>query len=221
MSEKLVIIGNGMAPGRMLEHLLEQAPDRYSVTIFNAEPRVNYDRIMLSPVLSGEKAYEEIIIHGDGWYIANNITLYKGHKIVAIDRQAKTVTSDHGVTEPYDRLVIATGSVPFIIPVPGHNLPGVLSYRDLDDVNAMLLAAQSRAKAVVIGGGLLGLEAAAGLQMRGMDVTVIHLMPTLMERQLDAAAGYLLERTLEERGINIRTKASTRTILGEKKVEGI
>ncbi|MGV2184556.1 FAD-dependent oxidoreductase [Rhizobium rhizogenes] len=126
MTQKLVIVGNGMAPGRMLEHLLEQAPDLYQVTIFNAEPRVNYDRIMLSPVLSGEKDYEQIIIHGDGWYIKNNITLYKGHKIVAIDRAAKTVTSDHGVTESYDKLVIATGSVPFIIPVPGKELRGVL-----------------------------------------------------------------------------------------------
>ena len=124
MTEKLVIIGNGMAPGRMLEHLLEAAPGRYEVTIFNAEPRVNYDRIMLSPVLSGEKDYEQIIIHGDGWYIKNGITLYKGHKIVAIDRAAKTVTSDHGVTAPYDKLVIATGSVPFILPVPGNNLAG-------------------------------------------------------------------------------------------------
>ena len=180
MTEKLVIIGNGMAPGRMLEHLLEAVPGRYAVTIFNAEPRVNYDRIMLSPVLSGEKSYEQIIIHGDGWYIKNGITLYKGHRITAIDRVAKTVTSDHGVVEPYDKLVIATGSMPFILPVPGNNLAGVLSYRDLDDVNAMLLAAQSRAKAVVIGGGLLGLEAAAGLEAQGMDVTVLHLMPTLM-----------------------------------------
>lgn len=221
MTEKLVIIGNGMAPGRMLEHLLEKAPGRYQVTIFNAEPRVNYDRIMLSPVLSGEKAYEEIIIHGDGWYIKHDITLYKGHKIVAIDRQAKTVTSDHGVTEPYDKLVIATGSVPFIIPVPGHNLPGVLTYRDLDDVRAMMLAAQSRAKAVVIGGGLLGLEAAAGLNAQGMDVTVLHVMPTLMERQLDPAAGYLLQRAVEERGIKVITKANTQAITGNGKVEQV
>ncbi|TIT65405.1 MAG: NAD(P)/FAD-dependent oxidoreductase [Mesorhizobium sp.] len=221
MTEKLVIIGNGMAPGRMLEHLLEQAPGRYAVTIFNAEPRVNYDRIMLSPVLSGEKAYEEIIIHGDGWYIKHGITLYKGHKIVAIDRTAKTITSDHGVTEPYDKLVIATGSVPFIIPVPGHNLPGVLTYRDLDDVQAMMLAAQSRAKAVVIGGGLLGLEAAAGLNAQGMDVTVLHVMPTLMERQLDPAAGYLLQRAVEERGIKVITKANTQAITGNGKVEQV
>ncbi|MER8435608.1 nitrite reductase large subunit NirB [Mesorhizobium sp. M1312] len=221
MTEKLVIIGNGMAPGRMLEHLLEKAPDLYQVTIFNAEPRVNYDRIMLSPVLSGEKDYEEIIIHGDGWYIKHGITLYKGHKIVAIDRQAKTVTSDHGVTEPYDKLVIATGSVPFIIPVPGHDLPGVLTYRDLDDVRAMMLAAQSRAKAVVIGGGLLGLEAAAGLNSQGMDVTVLHVMPTLMERQLDPAAGYLLQRAVEQRGIKVITKANTQAITGNGKVEQV
>jgi len=221
MTEKLVIIGNGMAPGRMLEHLFEAAPGRYQVTIFNAEPRVNYDRIMLSPVLSGEKDYEEIIIHGDGWYIKNGIILYKGHKVVGIDRTAKTLKSDHGVVTSYDKLVIATGSVPFILTVPGHDLPGVLSYRDLDDVNAMLLAAQSTATAVVIGGGLLGLEAAAGLSARGMDVTVLHLMPTLMERQLDPAAGHLLQKTVEARGIKVITKANTKAILGERKVEGV
>ncbi|MEI3854067.1 MULTISPECIES: NAD(P)/FAD-dependent oxidoreductase, partial [unclassified Ensifer] len=220
-TEKLVIVGNGMAPGRMLEELFEKASGRYAVTIFNAEPRVNYDRIMLSPVLSGEKDYEQIIIHGDGWYIKHDITLYKGHKIIAIDRDAKTVTSDHGVTESYDKLVIATGSVPFIIPVPGKDLRGVITYRDLDDVQAMLLAAQSREKAVVIGGGLLGLEAAAGLNARGMDVTVLHVMPTLMERQLDPSAGYLLQRAVEERGIKVITKANTKRIVGEEKVEGI
>jgi nitrite reductase (NADH) large subunit len=176
---------------------------------------------MLSPVLSGEKSYEQIVIHGDGWYIENGITLYKGHKIIAVDRAAKTVTSDHGVVEPYDKLVIATGSVPFIIPVPGKDLPGVLSYRDLDDVNAMLLAAQSRAKAVIIGGGLLGLEAAAGLNLRGMDVTVLHVNPTLMERQMDPAAGYLLQKALEERGIKVITKANTKAIVGNGKVEGV
>ncbi|CAG1005489.1 MAG: NAD(P)/FAD-dependent oxidoreductase [Rhizobiaceae bacterium] len=221
MTEKLVIVGNGMAPGRMLEHLFEIAPGRYDVTIFNAEPRVNYDRIMLSPVLSGEKSFEEIVIHGDGWYIQNGVTLYKGHRIVSIDRDARTVTSDHGVTESYDRLVIATGSVPFIIPVPGKDLPGVITYRDLDDVNAMLLAAQSRAKAVVIGGGLLGLEAAAGLKARGMEVTLVHVMPTLMERQLDPAAGYLLQKAIEARGIEVLTRANTKAIVGDGKVEGV
>ncbi|UIJ72226.1 nitrite reductase large subunit NirB [Aurantimonas sp. HBX-1] len=221
MTERLVIIGNGMAPGRMLEHLFELAPGRFRVTIFNAEPRVNYDRIMLSPVLSGEKRFEEIVIHGDGWYVANGITLYKGHRIVAIDRVAKTVTSSHGVTEPYDRLVIATGSSPFILPVPGKDLAGVLSYRDLDDVEAMILAAQAGVKAVVIGGGLLGLEAAAGLRAQGMAVSVVHLMPTLMERQLDPAAGYLLQKALEKRGIEVITGATTRAIRGETRVEGV
>src|SRR6516164_3564090 len=221
MTEKLVIVGNGMAPGGVLEHLVGEAPRRYRVTIFNAEPRVNYDRIMLSPVLSGEKEYEQIIIHGDGWYREHRITLHKGHRIIAIDRSAKTVTSDQGVTESYDKLVIATGSQPVILPVPGHTLNGVLTYRDLDDVNAMLLASQSTAKAVVIGGGLLGLEAAAGLKARGMDVTVVHLMPTLMERQLDASAGYLLKRALEARGIKVLTGANTKAILGERAVEGV
>jgi nitrite reductase (NADH) large subunit len=218
---RLVVVGNGMAPGRMLEHLLQQAPGRYQITIFNAEPRVNYDRIMLSPVLSGEKDYEQIVIHGDGWYIKNDVTLYKGHKIVAIDRMAKTVTSDHGTIAHYDKLVIATGSTPIILPVPGNDLAGVLTFRDLDDVNAMLLAAQSRAKAVVIGGGLLGLEAAAGLKSHGLDVTVVHVMPTLMERQLDSAAGYLLQRALEARGIKVLTKANTQAILGTGKVEAL
>jgi nitrite reductase (NADH) large subunit len=218
MKQRLVVVGNGMAPGRALERLFEAAPDAYDVTIFNAEPRVNYDRIMLSPLLSGEKQFEDIIIHGDRWYIERRIMLYKGDKVVAIDRQAKTVTAESGEIAPYDKLMIATGSMPVIIPVPGHDLAGVLTYRDLDDVHAMMLAAQSRGKAVVIGGGLLGLEAAAGLNERGMDVTVVHLMPTLMERQLDASAGYLLKQAVEARGIKVLTGASTKAILGEKRV---
>jgi nitrite reductase (NADH) large subunit len=219
--QKLVVIGNGMAPGRALEKLFETAPDAYEVTIFNAEPRVNYDRIMLSPVLSGEKSFEEIVIHGDGWYIKHGVTLYKGSTVTSIDRAAKTVTSARGITVPYDKLIIATGSLPIIIPVPGHALAGVLTYRDLDDVQAMLLAAKSRGNAVVIGGGLLGLEAAVGLKEQGMDVTVLHLMPTLMERQLDPAAGHMLQKAIEGRGIRVITKANTKAILGEKRVEAV
>lgn len=221
MTEKLVIIGNGMAPGRALEKLFESQSGRYSVTIFNAEPRVNYDRIMLSPVLSGEKTFEDIIIHGDAWYIENQITLYKGHRVVEIDRQNRVVRSEQGATATYDKLIIATGSMPFIIPVPGHKLAGVLSYRDLDDVHAMMLAAKSRGHVVVIGGGLLGLEAAAGLLNQGMTVTVLHVNPTLMDRQLDPAAGYLLQRELERRGIQVVTKANTKEILGNTRVEGV
>ncbi len=219
--QRLVVIGNGMAPGRALEKLFEQSPGAYDVTIFNAEPRVNYDRIMLSPVLSGEKSFEQIVIHGDGWYVKNDVTLYKGAAVTAIDRAAKTVTSATGVTVPYDKLLIATGSLPIIIPIPGSKLPGVLTYRDLDDVEAMLLAAKSRGSAVVIGGGLLGLEAAVGLKDQGMDVTVVHLSPTLMERQLDAPAGHLLQRAIEARGIRVLTKANTQEILGTSKVEGV
>jgi nitrite reductase (NADH) large subunit len=214
MKQKLVIIGNGMAPGRALEHLLELTPDAYEIAIFNAEPRVNYDRIMLSPVLAGDKSFDDIVIHGDGWYIKHGIVLYKGHKVVTVDRKAKTVTSAFGAVEKYDKLVFATGSNPIVIQVPGHNLAGVLTYRDLDDVDAMLIAAKAKGRAVVIGGGLLGLEAAAGLAQQGMKVTVLHLMPTLMERQLDPAAGYLLQKELEGRGIEVRCKANTQAILG-------
>lgn len=218
--QRLVVVGNGMAPGRMLEHLFETSSE-YDVTIFNAEPRVNYDRIMLSPVLSGEKTYEDIIIHGDDWYASHGVTLHKGAKVTEIDRAAKTVTSELGITESYDKLVIATGSNPFIIPCPGHDLPGVLAYRDLDDTDAMMAAAKKGGNAVVIGGGLLGLEAAAGLKAQGMDVTVLHLMPSLMERQLDSAAGYLLEKELKSRGIDIRCNSNTKQILGESAVEGV
>lgn len=221
MTQKLVIIGNGMAPGRMLEHLFEQAPGAYDVTIFNAEPRVNYDRIMLSPVLSGEKTYEDIIIHGDDWYERHGVTLHRGDRIIAIDRAKRTITSAKGVVADYDRLVIATGSNPFIIPVPGHGLKGVVAYRDLDDVDAMLAAAEAGGDAIVIGGGLLGLEAAAGLKARGMNVTVLHVMPNLMERQLDPAAGYLLQKALEDRGIKVLCKANTRAITGDGKVEAV
>jgi nitrite reductase (NADH) large subunit len=219
--QKLVVVGNGMAPGRALDKLFETAPGAYDVTIFNAEPRVNYDRIMLSPLLTGEKTFDDIVIHGDGWYIKHGVTLYKGASVTAIDREAKTVTSARGITVAYDKLLIATGSLPIILPVPGHKLAGVLTYRDLDDVQAMLLAAKARGSAVVIGGGLLGLEAAVGLKEQGMDVTIIHLAPTLMERQLDAPAGHLLQKAIEARGIRVLTKANTKSILGEKKVEAV
>ncbi|MEO0994972.1 MAG: nitrite reductase large subunit NirB [Pseudomonadota bacterium] len=219
--EKLVVVGAGMASGRMLEHLFETAPNTFDVTLFGAEPRGNYNRIMLSPVLSGDKTYEEIVTHDAEWYAAHRVTCRFGEPISGIDRVRKVVTTAAGET-PYDRLVVATGSSPFIIPVPGNDLPGVLTYRDLDDVEAMLDAAKTpSSRAVVIGGGLLGLEAAAGLKAQGMDVTVLHLMPHLMERQLDPAAGYLLEKELEARGIAIKTRANTHEILGTDRVEAV
>jgi nitrite reductase (NADH) large subunit len=221
MPKKLVVIGNGMAAGRALEELFERAPGAYEVTIFGAEPRVNYNRIMLSPVLSGEKAYEDILIHDDAWYETNGITLHRGKQVVEIDRAAKRVVAADGTVAAYDQLLVATGSMPFVVPISGATLPGVVTYRDLDDVDKMLEAAGKGGRAVIIGGGLLGLEAVAGLQARGMEVTVLHLMPTLMERQLDPSAGYLLQKAFEDRGIAVRCKANTHAILGDTHVTGV
>jgi len=219
--QKLVVIGAGMASGRVLEHLFERDPDGFEVTLFNAEARGNYNRIMLSPVLSGEKSYEEIVTHDDAWYAQHGVTCRFGEKVAAIDCARKVVVGENGEVA-YDKLIIATGSAPFIIPVEGHDLPGVITYRDLDDTNAMIeTAGKPGASAVVIGGGLLGLEAAAGLRLRGMNVTVIHLAGHLMERQLDEAAGYLLRKDFERRGIDVMTAASTKAIFGNGRVEGV
>jgi len=209
-----------MASGRVIEHLVEADPAAFDITLFNAEPRGNYNRIMLSPVLSGEKTYDDIVTHDDDWYAAQGVTCRFGEHVVRIDPEAKVIEGQNGPVH-YDKLVVATGSAPFIIPVPGKDLAGVITYRDLDDTNAMIDAASHGGRAVVIGGGLLGLEAAAGLAERGMDVTVVHLMGHLMERQLDEAAGYLLRKDLEKRGITIKTQASTKAIIGDTKAEGV
>ncbi|CAN5322273.1 nitrite reductase large subunit NirB [soil metagenome] len=221
----LVVVGNGMAGCRAVEEILARDPDRYRVTIFGAEPRVNYNRIMLSPLLAGDKSFEDIVINDHAWYADNGIDLVAGDAVVAIDREARTVTARSGRVEGYDKLLLATGSDPFIIPVPGHDLAGVVTFRDMDDIGAMLRAAAAGGDApkcaVVIGGGLLGLEAAHGLSLRGMKVTVLHIMPTLMERQLDEAAGWLLKGELERRGQTILTGADTAEIYGQGKVEGV
>ena len=221
MKRKLVVIGAGMASGRVLEHLLAAGPEGWDITLFNAEPRGNYNRIMLSPVLSGEKVYQDIVTHDDDFYTQHKITCRFGEAVVRIDRDSKLVHSEKGAVA-YDKLLIATGSAPFIIPVAGKDLPGVITYRDMDDTQAMIDAsATPGARAVVIGGGLLGLEAAAGLKARGMEVTVIHLMGHLMERQLDPAAGYLLQKDLEARGITVHCKGATKAILGTDRVEAV
>ncbi len=222
LRERLVVVGNGMAGGRAVEEMLARDPRRFDIVIFGAEPRVNYNRIMLSPVLAGEKSFEDIVINSAEWYAENGIELIVGDPVVQIDRKTQTVISKSGRVEPYDRLLIATGSDPFIIPVPGAQLPGVVTFRDLDDVEKMLAAADGGGNAVVIGGGLLGLEAAHGLSLRGMQVTVIHLMPSLMERQLDEAAGFLLKSELERRGQTILTGSDTAEILeAEGHVAGV
>ncbi|MCR9086691.1 MAG: nitrite reductase large subunit NirB [Rhodobacteraceae bacterium] len=221
MTQRLVVIGAGMASGRALEELFKRAPDAYDVTLFGAEPRGNYNRIMLSPVLSGEKTYEEIVTHDAAWYADHGVTCRFGEPVTGIDRARKLVITEQGET-PYDKLIMASGSTPFIIPIPGHDLPGVISYRDLDDTNVMIAVAEKPgAKAVVIGGGLLGLEAAAGLRLRGMDVTVVHLMGHLMERQLDEAAGYLLRKELVGRGIKVMCSSNSKEIYGDGRVEGL
>jgi nitrite reductase (NADH) large subunit len=213
---KLVMVGNGMAGVRTLEELLKIAPDLYDIAVFGAEPHPNYNRILLSPVLAGEQTLEEIVLNPLSWYEENNIKLHLGKKVVDVDRRNRVVKAADGTEESYDRLLIATGSNPFILPVPGKDLEGVIAYRDIADTNTMIEAAQKYKHAVVIGGGLLGLEAANGLMLRGMQVTVVHIMPWLMERQLDDTAGKLLQKSLESRGLKFMIGASTQALIGDQ-----
>jgi nitrite reductase (NADH) large subunit len=206
---KLVMVGNGMAGVRTIEELLKLAPDLYDITVFGAEPHPNYNRILLSPVLAGEQTVDDIILNPTDWYAENNIHLHLGKKVVKIDRSARTVEADDGTRAEYDRLLLATGSNPFILPVPGADLEGVISFRDIADVDAMIRASSQYRHAVVIGGGLLGLEAANGLMKRGMDVSVVHIAPWLMERQLDEPAARLLQKSLEEKGMKFLLQKQT------------
>ena len=220
--ERLVVVGNGMAGCRAIEEVLARDADRYEIAVFGAEPRVNYNRIMLSPVLAGEKAFEDIILNDETWYQGNGITLHAGRAVTAIDRERKVVEAEGGLRVAYDRLILATGSDPVRLPLPGAELKGVVTFRDLDDVEAMVTAAEAGGRAVVIGGGLLGLEAAYGLVRRGMAATVVHLMDVLMERQLDASAGSLLQQALTDRGVETVLSASSQEILGaDGKVVGL
>lgn len=210
---KLVMVGNGMAGVRTLEELLRLAPDLYEITVFGAEPHPNYNRILLSPVLAGEQSFADIVLNGIEWYQQHGIDLRLGRKVVAIDRKKRLVTADDGSTAQYDRLILATGSNPFILPVPGNRLEGVIAYRDIADTEKMMQTARTHSHAVVIGGGLLGLEAANGLRQRGMHVTVVHLADWLLERQLDQTAGKLLQQALEARGIRFRLNEQTEELL--------
>ncbi|MFV9657434.1 nitrite reductase large subunit NirB [Pseudomonas sp. NY15366] len=217
---KLVMIGNGMAGVRTLEELLKLAPDLYDITVFGAEPHPNYNRILLSPVLAGEQTFEEIVLNDLNWYADNGIKLLLGRKVVKIDRKQRLVIADDGSEAEYDRLLIATGSNPFILPIPGKDLQGVIGYRDIADTQMMMDTAKTHKHAVVIGGGLLGLEAANGLKLRGMDVTVVHIGDWLLERQLDRTAGELLQKSLEDRGLKFLLPKHTAELLdnGEGRV---
>ena len=210
---KLVVVGNGMAGMRTVEELLKLAPDLYDITVFGAEPHPNYNRILLSPVLAGEMTVADIVLNPLQWYADNNIGLHTGKPVVRIDRTARKVVAEDGTEEEYDRLLLATGSVPFVPPIPGRDLPGVVGYRDIKDTDAMIEAAGRYRHAVVVGGGLLGLEAANGLRQRGMDVTVVHLMPWLMERQLDQAAADMLQASLEARGLKFLMEKQTEAFI--------
>lgn len=218
---KLVVIGNGMAGMRTIEELLQLSPTAYDITVIGAEPHGNYNRILLSPVLSGEKKADDIMINTKEWYVEKGIKLHAGDAAVSIDRTRRVVKTAAGVEFAYDRLLLATGSNPVILPVPGKDLAGVVSFRDLSDVDAMLVASKQYKHAVVIGGGLLGLEAAYGLKRRGMNVTVVHLLDSLMERQLDRTAGDLLKSSLEQRGLNFIMPAKTASLIGDQRVTGV
>lgn len=217
----LVVIGNGMAAMRTVEELLKLAPELYDITVFGAEPHGNYNRILLSPVLAGDKSIDDIMLNTPDWYARHGITLHAGDPVETIDRQRRLVRARSGVSVHYDRLLLATGSKPFIIPVPGHDLPGVIAFRDIQDVQQMLEAARQHRHAVVIGGGLLGLEAANGLLRQGMQVTVVHVSGSLMNQQLDQPAAALLKQALEARGLHFLLNAETAAISGESRVQTV
>lgn len=235
MRQKLILVGNGMAALRLLEQLIERGPSRYAVTVFGGEPRAGYSRVLLSALLAGERAREEIITHPEDWYARHAIDYHKGSTIVALDCARKQVRDHNGRRHAYDKLVLATGSNPLLPPLPGRALAGVHTYRTLADVERMLAACREacqsaykkggaykkKPRAVVIGGGLLGLEAACGLQARGMAVTVAHLAPRLMEKQLDALAAEKLIASLKGRGIRVITGARARSIDGGARIESL
>jgi nitrite reductase (NADH) large subunit len=218
---RLVVIGNGVAAMRTIEELLELTPQAYDITVFGEEQHSPYNRVLLSPVLAGEKRTDEIITHPPQWFRDQGIVMHLGDPVAHIDRARRIVRSRLGVEVGYDRLLIATGSVPVLLPVPGRELKGVLTFRDLQDVDGMVAGARASRHAVVIGGGLLGLEAATGLRRRGMDVTVVHISEYLMNQQLDAYAGALLRKELEDQGLKFCLAARTVAIQGSERVTGV
>ncbi|MEG7357717.1 NADPH-nitrite reductase [Bacillus inaquosorum] len=219
--KQLVLVGNGMAGVRAIEEILSVAKDEFQIIIFGAEPHPNYNRILLSKVLQGDTDIKDITLNDWDWYEENNIQLYTNETVIKVDPENKTVITDADRIQPYDELILATGSVPFILPIPGADKKGVTAFRDIKDTDTMLAASKQYKKAAVIGGGLLGLEAARGLLNLGMEVSVIHLAPFLMERQLDAAAGRLLQNELEKQGMTFLLEKQTEEIIGDGRVEGL
>jgi nitrite reductase (NADH) large subunit len=220
VKRQLVVVGNGMAGVACVEQILKQ-PHDYEITIFGDETHVNYNRILLSLVLAGEKSADEIVINDRNWYQSNDIRARLGVKVVGIDRENRTILSDDGAVTEYDKLILATGSRAFIPPIPGVDKKNVHVFRTLDDTGALLEKARPRLRVAVIGGGLLGLEAARGLQVRGCDVTVVHLMDTLMERQLDSTGGEYLKRKIESLGIRVILPKQTAALFGNGHVDGL
>lgn len=218
---KLVLIGNGMAGVRCIEEIMKLEPDRFEITIIGKEPHPNYNRIMLSKVLQGDTRITDIAINEWQWYRDRGITLIVGDPVVGIDTSEQEVCTEKGEVVPYDRLIIATGSLPFMLNLPGGDLPGVTAFRDIADCNTMMDASRRYKRAVVIGGGLLGLEAARGLLNLGMEVHVVHIHRHLMERQLDADAAELLRAELERQGMRFLLEKHTERVLGRKRAEGL
>jgi nitrite reductase (NADH) large subunit len=221
MSEPLVIIGNGMAAARLCEELSKRALGRYAVAVIGEEPQLAYNRVLLSSVLSGETASDDIALRPVRWWRDRGVTLQYGCAASALDPAAHTVTLADGRTLGFAKLVLATGSRPVRLPLPGADLKGVLTFRDLADVNSISRAGRNRGRVVVIGGGLLGLEAAYGLAKAGASVTLLHLMDRLMERQLDAPAAAMLKRAVEAKGIEVLLNVETARFVGDDAVAGV
>ncbi|CAH1195172.1 Nitrite reductase [NAD(P)H] [Paenibacillus allorhizoplanae] len=221
MKKKIVLVGNGMAGVNCIEQLLKLAPNSYEITIFGKEPHPNYNRILLSSVLAGDADMKDIVINDWSWYTDNNITLHTGHTVNKIDTERKLVSTDHGITVAYDELILATGSLPFMLPLPGADKEGVIAFRDIADCETMMETAKNYKRAVVIGGGLLGLEAARGLLNLNMEVSVVHINEYLMNLQLDRTASTMLQQELEQQGMKFLLKKNSETILGKKRVTGL
>jgi len=219
--EKLVVVGNGMAGAACVEEIIKADPERYDITVFGAERHQNYNRVLLTHVLTGEKTLEEIALHGPGWYAERGIKLLTGKKVVTIKRRSRKVETEDGLEEGYDRLILATGSLPAMPPVEGIGKDGVVTFRNIEDCERIRAIVAEGGGAVVVGGGLLGLEAAWGLKSMGADVTLVHIIDRLMERQLDPVAAGLLKNDLERLGIKVLLGKKTVEITGDKSADGL